>query len=371
SQLTPSSLTEAADVCGIPTERIDALARQLSSAGNLFILGGDYLTASTQRYQIGNALYNLANLLGVEDGKAVILASHANSMGAERVGFRPALSKDLSGRLAGTWNEPLPDSIGCNSSQIFRGILDEEFDAILIMGANPAMRYPDGPFVNAALDRLDFLVAADLFETATTAKADVVLPLAAWVEQDGSYVNLEGRYQRFHRALPPAAGIKTGIEIIREIADTMGDPLHVDDKTLTAETEALAASWVRRPRVTDTYFDVKPALPVEHDGYPYRLLVGNDLHHSSYLTEHCPSLLRFTGEPYVEMSPQLAARLGVAEGTLVRVESSTGRLVLKVRISEYFEGDVVFVPNNFSAIEANTLVSRDGGGWVKIETLDE
>ncbi|MDD4052826.1 MAG: NADH-quinone oxidoreductase subunit NuoG, partial [candidate division Zixibacteria bacterium] len=125
SQLTPRSLTEAADVCGISTERINALARQLTSAGNLFILAGDYLTVSTQRYQIGNALYNLANLLGVEDGKAVILASHANSMGAERVGLRPMLSKDLSDRLAGTWNEPLPDSIGCNSSQIFRGILDE------------------------------------------------------------------------------------------------------------------------------------------------------------------------------------------------------------------------------------------------------
>jgi NADH-quinone oxidoreductase subunit G len=371
SRLTPTSLAEAAGVCGIAIERINALALQLASAGNLSIMAGDYLTVSTQRYQIGNALYNLANLLGVEDGKAVILASHANSMGAERVGLRPVLSTNLSDRLAGTWNEPLPDSVGCNSSQILRGILDEEFDAVLIMGANPAMRYPDGPFVNAALDKLDFLVVADLFETATTAKADIVLPLAAWAEQDGSFVNLEGRYQRFRRALPPPAGIKTGIEIIRDIADTMGDPLHVDDKSLTVETEALAASWVRRSRVTDKFFDVKPIPPVNHEGYPCRLLVGNDLHHFGYLTEHCPSLMQFSGEPYVEMSPQLAARLGVPEGALVRVESLTGRLVLKVRISEFFEGNVVFVPNNFSAIEANTLVSRDGGGWVKIETLDE
>jgi len=100
-------------------------------------------------------------------------------------------------------------------------------------------------------------------------------------------------------------------------------------------------------------------------------LVGNDLHHFGYLSEHCPSLVRFTPEPYLEISPTLAARLGVAADSLLRVESATGRLVLKVRLSEFFEGDVLFVPNNFAAIEANMLVTHAGGGWVKLEKLDE
>lgn len=371
TRLTPGSLVEAATICGIEIDRINNLARQLASAQNLFILAGDYLTASTQRYPVGNALYDLANLLGVEDGKSVILASQANSMGADRVGVGPTLSPDLAGRLAEAWKEPIPDSTGLNTSRMFRAILDEEIDAVMILGANPARRYPDGPFVNAALDKLDFLVVADLFETATTAKADVVFPLAGWSEQDGSFVNLEGRQQRFHRALPPKEGIKTGVDIIREIADTMGEPLPVDDEALKNETAHLVSSWVRPPREKNKFFDVGPAPPVKHEGYPHRLLVGNDLHHFGYLTEHCPSLIRFTGEPYVEISAPLAARLGVKAGDLVRVESTTGRLVLAARISEFFDGDVIFIPNNFAAVEVNTLVSRDGGGWVKIEKLDE
>jgi predicted molibdopterin-dependent oxidoreductase YjgC len=370
-KLNPASLSEAAALCGLEADRITELAHSLSSAENLFILSGEYLKASQHRHTIANGLYNLANLLGVEDGKATVLATHANSIGADRVGLRPNLTGNIADTLAEVWGTPLPDSQGCSTSQIFKGARNEEIDSILILGANPAMRYPDGPFVNAALDKLDFLVVADLFETATSAKADVVLPLAGWSEQSGSYVNLEGRYQKFEKALPYKQGIRTGVEILRELAQTMEIPLAMDDKALEAETKRVVDAWKREPRDNNVFFEVKQPLQVDHADYPYRLLIGNDLHHFGYLSEHCPSLMRFTPESYVELSPNLASKLGVDDGDLVRVESSTGKLVLKVRHSEFFDGEVVFIPNNFSAVEVNSLVSREGGGWVKIEKLDD
>ncbi len=369
--LKPASLSEAAGICGIDEARITELARALAAGENLYILAGEYLKASQHRHTIANGLFNLANLLGVDDDKAAILATHANSIGADRVGLRPNLSASLAETLASKWEAELPDSSGCSTSQIFKGALGEEIDSIFIMGANPAMRYPDGPFVNAALDKLDFLVVADLFETATTAKADVVLPLAGWSEQSGSYVNLEGRYQPFSKALPSKQGVKTGIEIIRSLAEAMEAPLGLDDKTLETETKEVVDSWKREPRAVDTFYDVKQSGVIDHGDFPYRLLIGNDLHHYGYLSEHCPSLMRFTSDVYLEMSPNLAEKLKIADGDLVRVESSTGKLVLKVRFSEYFEGEVLFIPNNFSSVEVNHLVSREGGGWVKIEKLDD
>lgn len=371
SGLNPSSLAKAAAACGIEKERIVDLARALSSAENPFLLAGEYLKASPNRHAVANGMYNLANLLGVEDGKAAILATHANSIGADRVGLRPNLIGNVADTLAEVWQAPLPDSQGCSTSQIFKGALNEEIDSIFILGANPAMRYPDGPFVNAALDKLDFLVVADLFETATSEKADVVLPLAGWSEQSGSYVNLEGRYQRFEKALPHKPGIKTGIEILCELAEAMETPLDLDDEALRDETKRVVDAWKRDPRNSGLFYEVKQSSQVDHADYPYRLLIGNDLHHFGYLTEHCPSLMRFTPEAYVELSPGLASELGVNADDLVRVESSTGKLVLKVRLSEFFDGEVVFIPNNFSAVEVNSLVSREGGGWIKIEKLDD
>lgn len=368
---SPASLSEAAGICGIETTRIIELARALAAGQNLFILAGEYLKASPHRHMIANGLFNLANLLGLADGQAAILATHANSIGADRVGLRPNLSGSLAATLGAKWNSELPDSPGCCTSRIFKGALDEEIDSVFIMGANPAMRYPDGPFVNAALDKLDFLVVADIFETATTDKADVVLPLAGWSEQSGSFVNLEGRYQRFDRALPPKSGVRTGVEIIRLLAEAMDTPMELDDKALEKETREVVDSWQRESRAMDTFYEVKQPVAVDHADFPFRLLIGNDLHHYGYLSEHCPSLRRFTSEVYLEISPNLAEKLKIAEGNLVRVESSTGKLVLKVKISEYFEGEVLFIPNNFSSVEVNQLVSRDGGGWVRIEKLDD
>ncbi len=370
--LNPASLNEAADICGVDAERITSLAKALAAAKNPYIIAGEYLNATQHRHVLANGLFNLANLLGVADGHAIIPASHANSAGAERVGLRPSIPAPLAELLAQKWGAPLPEPPGNNTSKILKGALREEIDSIFIMGANPAARYPDGPFVNAALDKLDFLVVADLFETATTAKADVVLPLAGWSEQDGSFVNLEGRHQRFAKALPPRqAGIKRGVDIIRLIAKTLEAPLEEDDNALRRETEEILSAWTREPRDRNRYYPVRQPAAVEHDGFPYRLLTGNDLHHYGYLTEHCPSLLRFTSEAYLEMSPRLAGTLGIADGDLVRVESATGRVMLKAKISRFFEGEVVFIPNNFSATPVNDLVSRESGGWVKIEKLDE
>jgi len=369
--LKPGSLSEAAQICGVETDRMISLARALSEAQNPFILAGEILKASPYRHRIANGLYSLANLLGVDDAQAAILATNANSMGAERVGLRPSIGVELEEKLAQKWGKRLPEGPGVGTSQILKGALEEEIDSVFVMGANPAMRYPDGPFVDAALDKLDFLVVADLFETETSAKADVVLPLAGWSEYEGSYINLEGRYQKFERALPPKKDIKTGAEILRAIAEAMELPLEIDDKELEAETREIVESRQRRPRDTGTHYPVKQPSIIEHEEYPYRLYIGNDLHHYGYLTEHCPSLMRFTSEPYLELSPNLAEKLEISEGDLVRVESATGKLVLKARLSEFFEGEAVFIPNNFSSVEVNGLVSREKGSWVKLEKLDD
>lgn len=48
-----------------------------------------------------------------------------------------------------------------------------------------------------------FLIVADVYPTATTALADLVLPAAMWVEKNGMYGNSERRTQQWFKMVPP------------------------------------------------------------------------------------------------------------------------------------------------------------------------
>lgn len=56
--------------------------------------------------------------------------------------------------------------------------------------------------------RVPFLVTADWLPTETVRQARIVLPTAAWVEADGTYINNEGRAQRFRKAVAPSLPIR-------------------------------------------------------------------------------------------------------------------------------------------------------------------
>jgi NADH-quinone oxidoreductase subunit G len=52
------------------------------------------------------------------------------------------------------------------------------------------------------------LAAADWMPSHLTERAEIVLPVTSWVEMDGTYINHEGRAQRFKQVMRPGAPIK-------------------------------------------------------------------------------------------------------------------------------------------------------------------
>jgi predicted molibdopterin-dependent oxidoreductase YjgC len=57
--------------------------------------------------------------------------------------------------------------------------------------------------VRAALETAQTVIFTGSNANATSARAHLVLPSAAWVERDGTFTNFEGRVQRFRPALAP------------------------------------------------------------------------------------------------------------------------------------------------------------------------
>ncbi|HEX8960541.1 MAG TPA: molybdopterin-dependent oxidoreductase [Geobacteraceae bacterium] len=58
------------------------------------------------------------------------------------------------------------------------------------------------------LDGIPLVVLLDWLPSGLTRRADIVLPTTAWVEMDGTFVNNEGRGQRFTRVMTPGYPIK-------------------------------------------------------------------------------------------------------------------------------------------------------------------
>jgi NADH-quinone oxidoreductase subunit G len=61
------------------------------------------------------------------------------------------------------------------------------------------------------------------------ARADVILPGAAYTEKNATYVNTEGRVQRTQRALFPPGDAKEDWTILRALSATLGHPLPYDN----------------------------------------------------------------------------------------------------------------------------------------------
>jgi NADH-quinone oxidoreductase subunit G len=73
-----------------------------------------------------------------------------------------------------------------------------------------------------ALNKLDFLVVQELFETETTAFADVVLPAASFAETDGTFTNNDGFVQRVRQSIPPVHQSKADWMIVDQLAKELG-----------------------------------------------------------------------------------------------------------------------------------------------------
>ena len=80
--------------------------------------------------------------------------------------------------------------------------------------------------VEEALARVEGVVFQGPNANATSARAHVVLPSAAWVEREGTWTNLTGRVQRFWRAVPPRGDARPDWEILSAVARALGHDWH-------------------------------------------------------------------------------------------------------------------------------------------------
>jgi formate dehydrogenase major subunit len=121
---------------------------------------------------------------------------------------------------------------------MFDAALDGSFRALFVHGEDIAQSDPNTAHVEAALSALDLVIVQDLFENETARFAHVLLPGTSFLEKDGTFTNAERRINRVRPVMPARTG-KQEWQIVCELAQAMGYPMHYDDAAQIMDEIAL------------------------------------------------------------------------------------------------------------------------------------
>jgi len=101
------------------------------------------------------------------------------------------------------------------TAEIVKGIRTGKITALLVVNASPQFAMPPG--LEEVLPSLKTLIVADVLPSPLAGKAHVLLPAAMHWEQDGTYVNVDGRVQRARQVLVPPGDAAPSLEFLQEM----------------------------------------------------------------------------------------------------------------------------------------------------------
>jgi formate dehydrogenase major subunit len=74
----------------------------------------------------------------------------------------------------------------------------------------------------ARIDPAAFLIVQSCYASPLTERADLVLPMATWLERSGTFTNTDGTQLRAHAALPPSGQSRPDWDILGRLAERLG-----------------------------------------------------------------------------------------------------------------------------------------------------
>ncbi|MFE8916023.1 molybdopterin-dependent oxidoreductase [Streptomyces globisporus] len=316
-----------------------------------------------------------------------------------------AFTEELWGIEPGTLRA---DGSGSGTVDMFRRMAEGEIKACWIICTNPVASVANRRTVIEGLEAAEFVVTQDVFaDTETNAYADIVLPAALWAESEGVMINSERTLTLSRRATDPpgeawpdwriiaevaralgyedAFGYTSAEEIFAEITRAWNPRTGYDLRGVTyerlrgtpvqwpsADVEGPARNPARYlndgvsqelavrpdgsvPRLAfplpggRAVFHARPHLPpaeMPDEDFPFVLNTGRLQHqwHTLTKTAKITKLNRLDPAPFVEIHPDDAAALGLAEGDGVEVASRRGRAVLPARITDRVAAGECFAP---------------------------
>jgi predicted molibdopterin-dependent oxidoreductase YjgC len=405
----PYTLEYAQRETGVPADAIREMAHAFATADKAMIC---WTLGITEHHNATDNVLALINLVlltghvgrygsGVNPLRGQNNVQGGGDMGAlpnRLPGFQHVENDKLRSKFDEAWGVTVPSRRGWTLSEMFDAMERDELQAIYCIGENPLQSEADQARTRHLLESREFIVVQDIFLTATAELADVVLPAsAAWAESEGTVTNSERRVQRVRKALDPPFDARDDLWIIHELARRMGrdwgspaaEEVWNEVRTLSPVHAGMSyrrleeLGGIQWPCYDENHpgelflhsrlwedpvpGNRAPFNPVEHDppvdklddDFPIRLTTGRrlDSYNTGVQTGSYTSPLR-RGES-LDISPEDAERLGLADGERVRVTSRRGHVETPIRVDESLRPGLTFMTLHFQDDVATNLLTID------------
>jgi NADH-quinone oxidoreductase subunit G len=347
------------------------LRDELQSAGDTAVV-----LAGPRLLQSPGAVPAVAALAGETGARFALLCRRANDRGALRAGLHPSLLPggrrvDLDDDrrvLEEAWGTALSADPGRDTAAILESAARRDIDVLFLVGTDPLTDFPDRGLVQRALANAPFKVVVDVSAEAMAIYADAMLPAAPALEKDGHYTDWEGRSQRLRPVRPSLGLARSEWEIFQELSEIAGADMgfrSLDDLHEEMASVLTGGAALESPSEGESGHPEQPPPGEQNEVtlFSYALLVDE-----GKLSAGANELKEALEEqPFVEIHPHDAERLGISEGQDVRVRTEAGEASLPARVTDAVAAGCVFVPWNQPGLAANTLLS---GGAVTPATIE-
>ncbi|MDX3907429.1 MAG: molybdopterin-dependent oxidoreductase [Pigmentiphaga sp.] len=396
----------AAAVCGIRERDLCDAAEWFARSPatlSLYCMGLNQSARGTDKNLALINLHLATGQIGRPGAGPFSLTGQPNAMGGREVGGMAtmlAAHRDIANEahraeVAAFWGvDQVSGRTGLTAVDMFDALAAGQVKAVWIVCTNPAHSLPRLEAVRQALRRAELVIVQEAYaDTDTVAFADVLLPAASWGEKEGTVTNSERRISRVRPAVPPPGEARPDWRIAAEIGRRMqallkpGTPdlfpyehpgrIFEEHRALTRgrdldiggldygllETQGpqqwpypAGASQGLARRYTDGRYATasgracfqpvayRPVAAATSARHPFHLTTGRlrDQWHGMSRTGRIAPAFSHAPEPTLDMHPADAARRGLAEGELVRIQSRDGVLVLPLRLTEDLPSGSVF-----------------------------
>ena len=401
SEYTPE---RTGQICHIDPDKLTEAARMYATAKKapiIYCLGVTEHSTGTEGVMSMSNMAAITGKIGKSGCGVNPLRGQNNVQGACDMGAQPGdfpgyqkvTNPEVLKKFEDAWGVELNPNPGITSTEVFPAAIEGRIKGLFLCGEDPVVSEPDSSHVIKALESLDFLVVQELFMTPTARYADVVFPAVSYAEKEGTFTNTERRVQRVRKAVTLEGGMRPDTEIVIDLMNAMGYPQkHLTPAQIMDEIAELTPAYkgISHARL-DSGASLQwpctskdhPGTPIMHAGrpvrgkvllypakyrpaaelpdeeYPFLLSTGRILYHhnAGAMTMRSPGMTEISGEGFIEMNAEDAARIGISNGDRVVVKSRRGSVTALARTGSKTSPGEVWMPFHFPDCPVNLITN--------------